>query len=386
MRIELDVRVIPQLYGTAGERPKAIVDGVPTSAPSMEWEAMTDEEREMMPEWKALDYDRHGAQDHNGPPPPRGHLGSCLSASLEMMLDYHRRSGGNRASSFHGVVTRMARKAHPNGDRVNMYWNQALLHHQIWGQKSRLLDFVLRSTRLMEGSSTARVRRKRGMFEAITYSLSPKEHEVAPHSGTVWANPVRTEKRRIASTRSVDEYRQPILHHLRDVQEPLLVCVHDFHIDPPKQHGGPPGHWLEDQAPNDDEQVPVGIEEVEYGERLPWVSTVKKRSTCTGHAMVIAGLGQQVVLNRIVNAMEREFDSWMVNPKLTGNAVVEASRFWVKLLDPSPSLMLEDHPERFFSNPPHETMNPDLHVHWVRLEELLPCIDPERGLIVLRKP
>ena len=129
-----------------------------------------------MSRWRPLEFDQNGAQSHLGPPPPNGHLGSCLSASLEMMLDYHRRTAATASSSFHGVVPRMARKARPNGDVVNMYWNQALLHHQIWGQKTRLLDFVLRSSRLMDGTSSARVRRNAGMFEAITYSLQPEHH------------------------------------------------------------------------------------------------------------------------------------------------------------------------------------------------------------------
>jgi hypothetical protein len=383
MRIELDVRVIPQLYGTASERPKAIVDGVPISTPWMEWDDLTDDERMGLPDWMALEHNRHGAQDHYGPPPPNGHCGSCLSASLEMMLDYHRRSEGNGASNFHGVNPRMNRKAHPNGDVVNMYWNQALLHHQIWGQKSRLLDFVLRSTRLMEGSSTARVRRNRGMFEAITYSLEPEEHDAVRHAGpNGWPRPVRTEKRRVASTRDALAYCQPIIHHLRDVQEPLLVCVLDFHIYPPKEHGGPPEHWLKDQRPEDGEPLPVEIEEEGVAHRLPWVSTVNKQHTQTGHAMVLAGLAQQPLMSH----QEGEYQPWMDHPDLVRHGVILPSRVWVKLIDPSPSLMLEDHPERFFSNPPHETMNPDLHVHWVRLEELLPCIDSERGLMVLRKP
>ena len=117
-----------------------------------------------------------------------------------MMLDYHRRTAATASSSFHGVVPRMARKARPNGDVVNMYWNQALLHHQIWGQKTRLLDFVLRSSRLMDGTSSARVRRNAGMFEAITYSLQPEHHGGSSRMPPVGPNPVRNERRRMATT------------------------------------------------------------------------------------------------------------------------------------------------------------------------------------------
>ena len=379
MRIELDVRVIPQLYGSAMDRPAPTVDGIPPSTPAMDWRDFTDDEKGLMSRWRPLEFDQNGAQSHLGPSPPYGHLGSCLSASLEMMLDYHRRTAANASSSFHGVVPRMARKARPNGDVVNMYWNQALLHHQIWGQKTRLLDFVLRSSRLMDSRSSARVRRNAGMFEAITYSLQPEHHGGSSRMPPVGPNPVRNERRRMATTSNAEAYRQPIIHHLRDMQEPLLVCVDNFHVIPPAVHGGPPDNWLIDGVWEDHDD----------GQVLPWASVVRERPTREGHAMVLAGFGRWYGSDEY----DEQLAAWSEGPRypdIPREEVVDdlarTGQMWVKLLDPSPSLMLEDHPERFFSNPPHEAMNPDLHVHWVRLDELLPCIDRERGLMVLRKP
>ena len=105
--------------------------------------------------------------------------------------------------------------------------------------------------------------------------------------------------------------------------------------------------------------------------------------------MVLAGFGRWYGSDEY----DEQLTTWSEDPgypdiprEEVADDLARMGQMWVKLLDPSPSLMMEDHPERFFSDPPHEAMNPDLHVHWVRLDELLPCIDRERGLMVLRKP
>ena len=60
MRIELDVRVIPQLYGSATDRPAPTVDGIPPSTPVMDWRDFTDDEQALMSRWRPLELIRTG--------------------------------------------------------------------------------------------------------------------------------------------------------------------------------------------------------------------------------------------------------------------------------------------------------------------------------------
>ena len=111
-KIELDIRPIPQLYGSS-------YHGSESSNPS-----------------------------HIPRPPGAPRLfGSCLSASFEMIVDWAKNGTRNRAySSFKSAGSwskYFSRKGHPNGDEfVNLMWNQATLHNTIYGNVDSLLHLV----------------------------------------------------------------------------------------------------------------------------------------------------------------------------------------------------------------------------------------------------
>ena len=127
MRIELPVRVVPQLYGTSYDGKQEL-----------------EKEDRFHDEWSGLAPSTVLNQVKRA-----DQIGSCLSASLEMLIDGARTTPRKAGySTFKGVRAPLSASAQPNRDVVKFFWNQATLHHQIWGSLDRLLDFVQRDKRM----------------------------------------------------------------------------------------------------------------------------------------------------------------------------------------------------------------------------------------------
>ena len=112
MRIEVPVRVVPQLYGTSYDGKQEL-----------------EEEDHFHDEWSGLAPSTVLNQVRRA-----DQIGSCLSASLEMLIDGARTTPRKAGySTFKGVRAPLSGSAQPNRDVVKFFWNQATLHHQIWG-------------------------------------------------------------------------------------------------------------------------------------------------------------------------------------------------------------------------------------------------------------
>lgn len=308
MRVELPVRVVPQLYGTSYDGKQEIeeedcsVDDWPELAPST-----------------VLNHVRRADQ-----------IGSCLSASLEMLIDGARTT--SRApgySTFKGVRAPLSGSAQPNRDLVKFFWNQATLHHQIWGDLDRLLDFVQRDKRMF--GLPARGPPK-PMFRAVVCSGMQN-------------NPPQIRGEKI---RTDIPYPEFIHRMIVEMELPVLARLDNGFIWTP-EHVDVPDSWPE----------------VNNG--AGHVSFMKQRPTRHGHAVVIVGWAQRGHDNHPIHHRRPPGESGI----------------WLKIHDPSPSLQLEAYPERFYATPQHPSMEHSGHVHWVELYDFLQHVRPERGLVSL---
>ena len=286
--IELDVRPIPQLYGTSYPYRKSE-------------EAM--------------------------PPSPNQLLGSCLSASLEMMVDWLKRENRVKAySSFRNAVALdgvLTRQGHPNGDQtVHLMWNQATLHNTIYASSQRLLHLL--------GS-----KRSDGGFGLKTRTVSHTKPQSSAPGETV----------EVVS--SGKKYEDWIREFIMEDECPVIALVENIslnHREPldVKRMQNP----LADRPP--------------LSELPPSDINHEERTTPNGHAVVLAGL--------------HEHPLGAINyPSMLG-------RKDLLVLDPSPSIELENNPSRFYEPPPSLT-DPAVHTHRVELDEFAPSLMQTRGLI-----
>ncbi len=259
--IELDVRPIPQLYGTSYyHESKGIFSVLPSS---------------VVP-------------------------GSCLTASFEMMVDWLK--GVNRQGAYSifrnaSSLDKHAKKGRPNGDKMtHLMWNQATLHFTIYCSAQRLielLDFFEMPTR--------------------TVSLTPPSRKG------------RLEARENVMSRSA--LKQRIVEVLLDDKKPLIALVDDMRIHSERHH--------------------QQVEEITPFPDMP-LSQITREKTPTGHAVVLSG--------------------------------IDLDNGHILVLDPSPSIELENHPERFHT-PEERLSNPNNHRHRVDLDEFVNCLQSTRSLI-----
>lgn len=259
--IELDVRPIPQLYGTSYH---------------------------------------HEAKGFFSTLPSSKVRGSCLTASLEMMVDWLKEANRTGAySTFRkaSFLNKHAKQGHPNGDELtHLMWNQATLHFTIYCNAQRLielLDFFDMPTR--------------------TISLTPPSRKG------------RLEARENVMSRS--GLKQRIVEVLLDDKKPLIALVDDMRIRSERHH--------------------QEVEEITPFPDMP-LSHITHEKTPTGHAVVLSGI---------------DLDN--------GHLLV---------LDPSPSIELENHPERFHT-PDERLSNPNNHRHRVDLDDFVRCLQSTRSLI-----
>lgn len=283
--IELDVRPIPQLYGSSYSTHPEVRLNRPTHAPKL--------------------------------------FGSCLSASLEMLIDFMKRNDRKSGySSFKNAGTLqsiLTRQGHPNGDEtVHLMWNQATLHNTIYGSSSALVNLV--------GLDNID-----GGFGMRTTSVSKPTHVPSP------ANCETREE-----ARDDIELISFIKDNLFQHEQPMIALIENGQLELPSQEFP---WWDRNHRPSMN-QLPE--------------SKIKHTETAQlGHAVVIAGISV---------------------PFQTINMTDPIKGVELLVLDPSPSIELENNPERFY-NPPAQLIDPAFHIHRVNAESFLKKIQPERGLI-----
>jgi hypothetical protein len=281
--IELDVRPIPQLYGSSYSNPH---EG---------------------------EINRH----FNSPKL----FGSCLSASLEMLIDFMRRDDRTPGySSFKNAGTlqsKLTRQGHPNGDKtVHLMWNQATLHNTIYGSSQALVDLV--GLDYVEGGFGMRT------TSVSKFKLSEARNETCE---------VATDDVKLI---------QFIKDTLFQRKQPMIALIENGQLKTPSQEFP---YWDRENRP------PM--------RELPESKMIDTETEQFGHAVVIAGIFvpfQPIDHAHPINGVE------------------------LLILDPSPSIELENNPERFY-NPPAHLIDPAFHVHRVNAASFLRKIQPERGLI-----
>lgn len=281
--IELDVRPIPQLYGSSYSN-------------------------------------HHDGQINRHFNSPKL-FGSCLSASLEMLIDYIRRDDRTPGySSFKNagkLQSKLTRQGHPNGDKtVHLMWNQATLHNTIYGSSQALVELV--------GLDYAE-----GGFGMRTTSVSK-----------VKLSEARNETCEVAT----DDVK--LIQFIKDTlfqrKQPLIALIENGQLKTPSQEFP---YWDRENRP------PM--------RELPESKMIDTETEHFGHAVVIAGIFvpfQPINHAHPINGVE------------------------LLILDPSPSIELENNPERFY-NPPAHLIDPAFHVHRIAAASFLRKIQPERGLI-----
>jgi len=281
---ELDVRPIPQLYGTSYPYRKS-----------------------------------KGTM----PPTPNQLFGSCLTASLEMMLDWLKRenrveaySSFRNAGELDGVLTR---QGHPNGDqKVHLMWNQATLHNTIYGSAQRLLHLL--------GS-----KRSDGGFGLKTRTVSrTKPQSEAPRET---AEVVSSDKK----------YEDWIRKFIIEDECPVIARVENISLE----HRGP----LDTKRMQD----PL-TDRPPLSELPPSDINHDQLTTPNGHAVVLAGLHENASMRKDL-----------------------------LVLDPSPSIELENNPSHFYEPPPSLT-EPAVHTHRVELGDFVRSLQQTRGLITFDSP
>jgi len=281
--IELDVRPIPQLYGSSYSNP-------------------------------------HEGQINRHSNSPKL-FGSCLSASLEMLIDFMKRDDRTPGySSFRNagsLQSKLTRIGHPNGDKtVHLMWNQATLHNTIYGSSRALVDLV--GLDLAEGGFGMRT------TSVSRYSLFEAKNETCE----------------VATNN--DQLIQFIKDTLFQREQPMIALIKNGQLKPASQEFP---YWDRENRPPMDQ--------------LPESKMIDTETEHFGHAVVIAGISvpfQTIDTTHPINGVE------------------------LLVLDPSPSIQLENNPERFY-NPPAHLIDPAVHVHRVNAASFLRKIQPERGLI-----
>ena len=259
--------------------------------------------------------------ESEGPMPqsPNQIFGSCLTASLEMMVDWLKRenrvaaySSFRNAADLDGVLTR---QGHPNGDwTVHLMWNQATLHNTIYGSAQRLLHLL--------GSE-----RSDGGFGLMTRTVSRTPPPSLAPGETV----------EVVS--SGKEYEYWIRKFIMEEERPVIALIENIALDHENHH-----RWEGDHRP----PLPD----------LP-LSHIYERPTPNGHAVVLAGLHENHL--GIINQMGMGGKDLLV-------------------LDPSPSIELENNPSRLY-DPPQTLIDPMVHTHRVDLDKFVHGLQQTRGLI-----
>jgi len=247
-------------------------------------------------------------------------FGSCLSASLEMLIDYMKRSNRvgayssfRNAGQLNGTMTRIGR---PNGDEtVNLMWNQATLHCTIYGRPTRLIELV--------GGDC-----ESGGFGMATTTVSLNHSLPNPH-----------DEEQVISINANDDYLTEIERYLND-GIPMIALVEHLSIRKNQNEFQSHGNF-------------------ENISELPISHLIEKPTVKHGHAVVIAGMVKKN-MGTINYASMDEID--------------------LLILDPSPSIELENFPSRFYNEVNHLT-NPDFHTHRVNARVFVQFIQSQRGLI-----
>ena len=281
--IELNVRPIPQLYGSSYSNPHEAQLVRQNNAPKL--------------------------------------FGSCLSASLEMLIDFMRRNDRTPGySSFKNAGTlqsKLTRQGHPNGDKtVHLMWNQATLHNTIYGSSQVLVDLV--GLDYVEGG-----------FGLRTTSVSKfKPSEAKNETCEVATDDIKL----------IQFIKDTLLQN----EQPIIALIENGQLKSPSQEFP---SWDRNHRP------PM--------RDLPESKMIDTETKHYGHAVVIAGIFvpfQSINWTHPINGVE------------------------LLILDPSPSIELENNPGRFY-NPPASLIDPAFHVHRINAASFLRKIQPERGLI-----
>jgi|GEM_PF-2741574 len=287
--IELDVRAIPQLYGS--------------SYPSPQSHGFTSMPRQA------------GAPQL---------FGSCLSASFEMIVDWIKLGARKRAYSTFKLAgpwsATHSRKGNPNGDKfVNLMWNQATLHNTIYGSADCLLHLV--------GEHP-----NDGGLGGVSRTVS-LEH----------SRPKVQIRETVEIIQNQNQYLDWIRTFLKEYGHPIIALTRGARFNSSSNEF--PSWHQHNERPPLSELPKSRIEEAE---------TVRN-----GHAVVIAGIYERNL--GIINQPSMDQCDLLI-------------------LDPAPSIELENHPERFY-NPPNTLTDPCWHTHRVDARDFIRYIKSERGLI-----
>ena len=285
LHIKLDVRPIPQLYGSSYK----------TDIPHAELTPINFRDKL---------------------------FGSCLSASLEMLIDHMKRSNRvgayssfRNAGQLNGTMTKIGR---PNGDEtVNLMWNQATLHCTIYGRPTRLIELV--------GGDTGS-----GGFGMAATTVSLNHSLPNPHNAEL-----------AISINTNEDYLTEIERNLNDGM-PMIALVE--HLSIRKSQNEFPAH-----------------RNFEKINELPSSSLYEQPTIKHGHAVVIVGMIKT--------------DFGIINGP-------DMDEFDLLILDPSPSIELENFPSRFY-NTDESLSDPIRHTHRVNAREFVQFMQSTRGLICI---
>jgi hypothetical protein len=226
--------------------------------------------------------------------------GSCLTASLEMMVDWLK-AGDRKAaySTFRNAVgmNGFTKQGHPNGNEfTHLMWNQATLHFTIYCSAQRLIELL-------------------DFFNIPTHTIS-----FTPPLG-------RGGNEMCEQVMNRANMKQRIKQLIFDEHKPVIALVNNMRIR------------SEQDFPHHNDQIP-------FSQMHP--SHIHHEPTPQGHAVVLAGY--------------------------------DLSTEHVLVLDPSPSIELENHPGRFYNTEPMLS-NPNIHRHRVDLDSFVNTLQQTRSLI-----
>lgn len=272
------------------------------------------------------------------------HRGSCLSAAFEMVAKYQ-----DKYSRPKSATLRVRHKAYPNDPQKHYFWNQATIHHFVWGNKEKLLELATAPRRSYSGEENG--------VGWIALTVSSKGNTPP------WR---RTNQ---ISHLEFDDFWEPVEKAIDLDRIPIVSVKGMKFVTPDTEYMGPwiplPIGWNPDYdeelfyASNKEfgpdriyEEIPDPTFDVAGG--APLCSISGENHNESGHAMVISGY-----------------------------YVDEEGTKFVRLLDPAPSMRLRGNPYALHEPDPW-ALDPRNHVKWVKWDELLPFIRKSAGLTIFR--
>jgi hypothetical protein len=287
--------------------------------------------------------DPYGEHEPNSVMNSGSHKGSCLSASFEV-IDAYQGKGNIRSYT---TISCYPGKAQPNCDEHTYTWNQATLHHYVWGSKKRLLDFTTSKISSRGNYLNYSVATFSALGKKPTWTMNRVQHfdgndlagldfwSVAKYALYCNRLPLITVRPiRMLKPRSFDENSNEIDGDWISLPTDLFPSF------------DPPGSC----------SYKVFKEKGGFG---PVYRVMEGGGRQTGHAMVISGF---MIQNKDTDSEER----------------------YVRLIDPAPSMNLRASPIMMYE-PNESARDPRNHIKWVRWKDLEPFIREEMGILIFSK-